>query len=218
MSEPETELATPPEASCGGAEDQDGTTHESKSSANPEETTATTNAEEQAAHDDDDEENKKEIVSKVDQNEGENSKEADSSTEEGVINPIKHRSSLIGIVKTVTEDGDTDEEAEGNKTQEEEEDPWVIPDSNLRNPNRRICVVTTAALPWRTGTAVNPLLRALYLTRGRPKHYVTLVIPWCPDEDDRNKTLGSQYSFASQDEQEEWIRDFCRTRANCEGK
>jgi len=94
----------------------------------------------------------------------------------------------------------------------------VTADSDLSNPDRRIWVVTTAALPWRTGTAVNPLLRALYLTRGRPKHYVTLVIPWLNDVNSRTKLYGAQNSFSAggQKEQEEWIRRYCRERAHCE--
>lgn len=108
------------------------------------------------------------------------------------------------------------------KEEEEEEDATldeVTAGSDLSNPNRRIWVVTTAALPWRTGTAVNPLLRALYLTRGRPKHHVTLVIPFLDDVASRIKLFGAQNSFAAggQQEQEEWIRRYCRERAHCEG-
>jgi hypothetical protein len=103
-----------------------------------------------------------------------------------------------------------------------DEDEHVVVDatasrhnSDLSRTDRTIWVVTTAALPWRTGTAVNPLLRALYLTRGRPKHAVTLLVPWIADRKAREILYGAEGPFECQDEQEAWIREFCRTRASC---
>ena len=86
------------------------------------------------------------------------------------------------------------------------------PESNLALPNRKIWVVTTASLPWRTGTSINPLLRALYLTRGRPSKSVCLVVPWLPSKNDRDLLYGKAAKDWPQDSglscQEECIRNF----------
>ena len=56
---------------------------------------------------------------------------------------------------------------------------FVTADSDLRSTDREVAIVTTAALPWMTGTAVNPVLRAAYMAdRG---YAVALVLPWLDD-------------------------------------
>jgi digalactosyldiacylglycerol synthase len=59
----------------------------------------------------------------------------------------------------------------------------IIPESDLRDINRRIWIITTASLPWLTGTSVNPLLRAAYLAKDRPPGRVTLMVPWLKKEE-----------------------------------
>lgn len=122
-------------------------------------------------------------------------------------------------------------------------DADITPQSDLTLPNRSIYVVTTAALPWRTGTAVNPLLRAAYLTRRtrdinkeqgeqcnavghdssisnvtgtKPKkQYVTLVVPWLELEEDRLE-LYPNHKFDTPEQQETYIREWLRNDAHME--
>jgi len=103
---------------------------------------------------------------------------------------------------------------------------------------RSFHVVTTAALPWMTGTAVNPLLRAVYLNQmnrkavqafmsisysssldahmNAPWEYmgtVTLVIPWLIHRADRQELYGLKYTFDSPSEQESYIRSWLEISA-----
>ena len=99
--------------------------------------------------------------------------------------------------------------------------------SDLTRPGRKVFVVTTASLPWFTGTAVNPLLRAAYLCRKlreinhpnssmsepNEQQWVTLVIPWLELEEDRLELYGSSNQFANQTAQEQYIRSWLRDDA-----
>ena len=103
----------------------------------------------------------------------------------------------------------------------------ITPQSDLTIPGRHIHIVTTAALPWFTGTAVNPLLRAAYLhdrmkqinqsdaenTTETVKSWVTLVIPWLELPEDQKQLYGNKV-FETKELQEEYVRDWLRTQAN----
>ncbi|CAM9635912.1 unnamed protein product [Chrysoparadoxa australica] len=88
------------------------------------------------------------------------------------------------------------------------DDGEVLPATDIGDLTKRVWVVTTATLPWMTGTAVNPLLRAAYLARGRDKGMVTIMVPWLEDED--QVVLFGEKKFDHQEEQEKYLRKWLR--------
>lgn len=80
--------------------------------------------------------------------------------------------------------------------------------SDLRSAARDIVIVTTAAMPWMTGTAVNPLLRAVYLAKAG--HSVSLVVPWLESPEDQKKVYPARTSFKTREEQRQVILDWAR--------
>ena len=80
---------------------------------------------------------------------------------------------------------------------------------SIKEPGRSVAIVTTASLPWMTGTAVNPLLRAAYLAR-RGTHDVTLVIPFlAPNE---QKLVHPNMIFNTPEEQGEYVNKWVEER------
>jgi hypothetical protein len=91
----------------------------------------------------------------------------------------------------------------------------VLPHTDIADKSKRIWVVTTAALPWMTGTAVNPLLRAAYMIEGRKEAggSVTLMLPWLERRQDQEAVYGAHRVFETPEAQEEHVRTWLRDTA-----
>lgn len=88
-------------------------------------------------------------------------------------------------------------------------------DSTLTEPpGRQVCVVTTASVPWRTGTAINPLLRAAYLAH-ETACKVTLVIPWLSQAEQADIFPDGQ-TFEKPSDQVQYIHEWVQKRCQFE--
>ncbi|KAL8114207.1 hypothetical protein AgCh_021169 [Apium graveolens] len=75
---------------------------------------------------------------------------------------------------------------------------------------QHIAIFTTASLPWMTGTSVNPLFRAVYLSKDEEK-IVTLVIPWL-SKGDQEYLYPNNITFDLPSEQEYYVRQWLEER------
>jgi hypothetical protein len=91
----------------------------------------------------------------------------------------------------------------------------VLPHTDISDKSKRVWVITTAALPWMTGTAVNPLLRAAYLCKGRKEAggSATLMLPWLERREDQERVYGADKTFDKPEDQEEYVRNWLKNSA-----
>jgi len=99
-----------------------------------------------------------------------------------------------------------------NKPSSQASNNEIVPESDLRDTNRRIWIITTACLPWMTGTSINPLLRAAYLAKDRAPGKVTLMVPWLQPAD-QDIAYPPNVRFSHPDEQKAYVQKWLREEA-----
>ena len=92
----------------------------------------------------------------------------------------------------------------------------MLPHTDISDKSKSIWIVTTASLPWMTGTGVNALLRAAYLTKKRKEAggKVTLMLPWLENQADQERVYGKDRTFDTPEDQETYVRTWLRESAN----
>ena len=100
---------------------------------------------------------------------------------------------------------------EGRRSASKKKEREKERDRSLRSPGRHFTVVTTASLPWMTGTSVNPTLRSAYLARALPRSSVTLLLPWLPASQ-QPSVFPKGVRFETPAQQEAHVREWIRQR------
>ena len=99
--------------------------------------------------------------------------------------------------------------AHANSRSDKRNDLKTIRSQVLLDDDYHISIVTTASLPWMTGTAVNPLLRAAHLAKAGRR--VTLMIPWVHPLEQQIIFPG-KLTFETPAEQDAYIRNWLQAR------